>query len=215
MPHMWTILIKHTNESCHTCEGFIYICIYIEKERQRETYARVMPHMWTILIKHMNKSCHTCEGFMSHIWMRHITHIKTLACVYMYVCGYVCVVRECVYVYMCICVYVCMCVCVCVYMYHHPWRDHLLRSNIHNTCEFVQEGLRHPTPLIYDCVIYTHTHTRKRTYTFIFWSMAVSYTHTHTRTHISIYIPKKHIGGVETPLLLAMTVTYTHIHTHT
>jgi len=55
--HVWTRLVTHMNESCHT-------------------YEWVMSHIWMSHVAHMNASCHTNDCVTSHIWTRLVTHMN-------------------------------------------------------------------------------------------------------------------------------------------
>ena len=40
------------------------------------THDWVMSHVWMRHVTHMNESCHTHEWVLSHVWMSHVTHLN-------------------------------------------------------------------------------------------------------------------------------------------
>ena len=44
-----------------------------------------MSHIWMRHVTHLNEACHTCEWGMSHRWMRHVTHVNEACHTYEYV----------------------------------------------------------------------------------------------------------------------------------
>jgi len=87
MSHIWTSHVTHMDEPCHTYErvmstilranlairlhaGLQYACHACEWVMSHIEW--VLSHIWMRHITHMNESCHTYEWVMSHIWTSHV-----------------------------------------------------------------------------------------------------------------------------------------------
>jgi len=70
--HIWMSHVRHTNESCHTCESWVmsHMCM------SHVTHANESCHTdeW-VMSYFVNESCHTYGWVLSHIWKSHVTHI--------------------------------------------------------------------------------------------------------------------------------------------
>ena len=47
-----------------------------------DTFEWVMSHIWIRHVTHLNESCHIYERIMQHIWMSHGTHMNTSRIIY-------------------------------------------------------------------------------------------------------------------------------------
>ena len=65
---IWMRLVPHMNESCHTLwMSHVTHEWVMSQARARQCNVR----------KNIKESCRTCEWVMSHIWIRHVTHMNT------------------------------------------------------------------------------------------------------------------------------------------
>jgi len=57
--------------------------------KQSDRYEWVMSHIWMRHVTHMNESCYTYEWVMSHIWMSHVTHMNESCHTYEWVMSHI------------------------------------------------------------------------------------------------------------------------------
>jgi len=101
--HIWMSHVTHTNESSHTYEWVVSqvcslssfclcvcVCVCVggcvhefvrtkqeshHVEMRHLAYEWVMSHMWMRHVTHVNETCHKCECVMLRIWMVHVSHV--------------------------------------------------------------------------------------------------------------------------------------------
>ena len=168
MSHVWMRHVTHVNEACHTCKwGMSHKRMgHVSYEGDVSRHVTSRAHACAMSA---NRAMSGLWWLMSHVWMRHVTHVNEAYHTYEWdvscvteACHFMCsclsakseprhVRSHCIPVH--VCLYVCVCVCarVCVHVCAYIYTCINEHVNMH---------------------VHVHTHTHAHTHT-----------HTHTHTH--------------------------------
>jgi len=121
-----------------------------------------MSQIWMSCVPHMSESCPTYEWVMSHIWMRHGTHINPN---HVALCSQLCP-QAYIHIGVCVCEYVCVYVCMsgCVHIHINTHKLFALETSIFAREMKLIQGPLHS---------YIYTYLRTCIYIYIYMYMCI------------------------------------------